>query len=166
MKAMPALLLMSLIINSAAEAQPGRFVVESELIGYWEMIPLPEVDATKVNKVDPWPVAYQWFGFYEDGSLATMGSSEHKPMTRSELEEVFSTPSLKGSRFEYMFDASGFLLVTAAHLPGYEEVWGVNIITEEFKMGEIELRQGDILMTLAGGEDRGIVYMRHLRRLE
>lgn len=166
MRAMPALLLISVMISSAAEAQPGRFAVKSEIIGYWEMIPLPDAEAAKVNKVDPWPVTYQWFGFYENGSLATMGSSEYEPMTREELEGVFSTPLLKDGRFEYVFDPNGFVLVTASHLPDYQEVWGANLITEDFKMGGIELKQGDILMTLAGGEDGGIVYMRHLRRLQ
>jgi hypothetical protein len=90
MKVIPVLLLVSLIIGSAAEAQPGRFAAKSELIGYWEMIPIP--NAAEVNKTNPWPIACQWFGFYEDGTLATMGSSEYKPMTSKDLEEVFSMP--------------------------------------------------------------------------
>ena len=164
MKVFPVLFLMSLIISSAAEAQPGLFAVKSELVGYWEMIPIP--NAAEVNKTNPWPTAYQWFGFYEDGSLATMGSSEYTPMTSKELEEVFSTPSLKKGRFKYAFDPGGFVLVTAPDSPDYEETWGVNVITEETKLGEMEVKPGDILMTLAGGEDGGIVYIRHLRRVK
>ncbi len=165
MKVIPVVLLMSIIVCAAADAQPGRFAVKSELVGYWEMIPLPTSNAAKVNKTNPWPIAYQWFGFYEDGSLATMGSSEYKPMTSKELEEVFSTPLLKNSRFKYAFDPSGFVLVTAPDSPAYEEAWGANVITEEMKLGEMEVKPGDILMTLAGGEDGGIVYLRHLRRV-
>jgi hypothetical protein len=70
---------------------------------------------------------------------------------------------LKNGRFKYAFDPSGFVLVTA---PDYEEAWGVNVITEEMKLGEMEVKPGDILMTLAGGEDGGIVYFRHLRRVK
>lgn len=164
MKVIPVLLLLSLTISSAAEAQPGGFAAKGELVGYWEMIPIP--NAAKVNKTNPWPIAYQWFGFYEDGTLATMGSSEYKPMTSKDLEEVFSKPSLKNGRFKYAFDPSGFVLVTAPDSSDYEEAWGVNVITREAKLGEMEVKPGDILMTLAGGEDGGIVYIRHLRRVK
>ena len=86
-----------------------------------------------------------------------MGASDYKPMTSKELEEVFSAPSLKSSRFKYAFDPSGFVRVTAPDSPEYEEVWGVNVITKEMKLGEIEVQTGDVLMTLAGGKDGGIV---------
>jgi len=156
-------LLAALFISLAADAQPGRFAGKQELVGYWEMIPIP--NAEKINKVNPWPAAYQWFGFYDDGSLATMGSSDYTPMTAKSLEEAFSTPTLKAGRFKYTFAPSGLVLVTAPDSSDYEEAWGVNVITEETKLGEMEVKPGDLLMTLAGGEDGGPVYFRHLRRV-
>lgn len=50
--------LTSLAISVAAGAQPGRFAVKEELVGYWEMVPIP--DAEKMNQVNPWLIAYQW----------------------------------------------------------------------------------------------------------
>ncbi len=150
------------LVASASLAQPGQFATKKDVVGYWEMIPIPA--AKEINQVDPWPMPYQWFAFYEDGTLATMGLSEYEPQTAKSLEEVFII--LKGSRFAWEFEPSGFLMVTSPTISGYQEAWGVNVITEETKLGSMEVKPGDLLMTLAGGEDGGPLYFRHLRRVQ
>ncbi len=117
-----------------------------------------------MNKENPWPSAFQWFGFYEDGSLVTTGSTDYTPVSVKSLEETFSI--LKARGFKYEFAPDGLLVVTAPDSPDYQEVWGVNLITEEIKSGEMDVKPGDLLMSLAGGEDGGPVYFRHLRRVE
>jgi hypothetical protein len=166
MKRSLALLLAVFAVASVAQAQPGRFATKEELVGFWEMIPLPADSAKKLNKVDPWPMTYQWFAFYEDGSFATMTSTDPMSVTAAELEKSFALPVMKEGRFKYTFDPSGFVVVTAPDDPEYQEAWGVNLITQEFKLGDIQVEPGDILMSLAGGEDMGPVYYRHLRRLK
>lgn len=153
---------LGVVVGSATLAEPGRFATRGELIGYWEMIPIP--NAEEINQVDPWPTPYQWFAYYEDGTLATMGSTGYESKTSEELEEIFAI--LRESRFAWEFDQSGFLMVTSPNMPGYQEAWGVNMITVETKLGTIDVKPGDLLMTLAGGEDGGPMYFRHLRRVQ
>lgn len=162
MKQRVLVFVLGVVVASASLGQPGQFATKQDVIGYWEMIPIP--DAEEINKVDPWPMPYQWFSFYEDGTLATMGSSEHESKTTEDLESVFTI--LEDSRFTWEFEPGGFLVVTSPDISGYQEAWGVNVITEERSLGPMEVKPGDLLMTLAGGEDGGPIYFRHLRRVK
>lgn len=57
-------------------------------------------------------------------------------------------------------------MVRNRDIPGYGEAWGVNIATENTTMrGGGEIRPGDLLMGLIDGNNKQLVYYRHLRRL-
>ncbi len=145
-------------IDSQRGDDVGRFAEREEIFGIWEMIPFPDVGL--VNKVNPWPMPYQWFGIYEDGTFVTMMTNEKYSTTRQELEKVFE--EMKPSAMSYQYEG-GMLTVIYPDKPDYVEHWGVNFILRDTTLGSIHVLPGDLLMTLDDGQQ--VVYYRHLRKL-
>ena len=153
----------------AEEDQPGRFAKRNELIGIWRRIPLPEETAKKF--VERWPAPDQWFAFYEDGRVASMMVSGgiDRPLSKKDLEEVLQ--KVEGSKFVY--GDPGGVEITYHDIPKFKELWGVNIFTrahQSARLGNIQFQPGDIMMTLDAttydASKSGIIYIRHLRKVE
>jgi hypothetical protein len=145
--------------RSSVADDPGRFATKDDVIGFWKMLPLKSPE--KVNKVNPWPLPYQWFAFYEDGSLTSMASTEDKVLSRKELAEAFDIVKSSAPRYSW---SNGFMVVTYLSPPSTEH-WGVNIVTSNLELSIGKLQPGDLIMTLAGGSDGGPVYYRILRKV-
>ncbi|OGX06710.1 MAG: hypothetical protein A2Z88_09540 [Omnitrophica WOR_2 bacterium GWA2_47_8] len=138
------------------EEELMRFAQKEDVIGLWEMIPVP----AEFNRVNPWPMPYQWFGFYENGRFSSMMTTESYTLQKQELEEIFAQRKLE---VEYRLEGDWFIL-TYQSLPGHQEYWGINLVLKEATLASsIHILPGDLLMTLEG--DEGIVYYRHLRRV-
>ena len=145
---------------SLAQSEMGGFATKEQLIGFWEMVPL--ANAKSINKVDPWPQPYQWFGFYDDGHVVSMQATEQERYSARELEEAFSVLKSRSPTFKFQ---GGFLVIEYPDIPGHMEFWGLNIFAKSELVGRNEIRKGDIIMSLAGGSDGGPVYYRLLRRV-
>lgn len=140
----------------------GRFAKKEELVGYWKLVPIPSEFAQKVNKVNPWPLPYQWFAIYNDGKMFSYMSSSDKKLKASELEEAFKVIP---ANMTYEFN-SGFMTISYSDVKNIKELWGVNIIKKEVKIkGVAPALPGDIVMSLQGSQKDGVIYYRHLRKL-
>ena len=156
------LLLISLNVVSQDQnnkSSAGGPATAQELIGYWEMIPLPN---PKMNKVNPWPQNYQWFEFTKDGKINSMMSSEYKEYSIQELHTVFEVfpkkrvPNYKVNR--------SFVTIDNPENKNYLEIWGTNIFAKDI---EGIAKKGDLMMTLDDGTQTGkVVYYRLLRRIK
>ncbi|MEP7233674.1 MAG: hypothetical protein ABI778_00130 [Ignavibacteriota bacterium] len=130
----------------------------SELIGFWKKADLP--NEKKMNKVNPWPLKYQWFAFYENGKVYSMMTDEDHDYTSEELKETFSIlPEEKTPN--YILDGQ-FLTIDNKDIKGYQELWGVNLFARDINES---FKKGDLIMTLDGGKE-GIVYYRLLKRVK
>jgi hypothetical protein len=139
--------------KSSAGGPPTR----EQLIGFWKMVEWPNPKSQKVN---PWPLPFQWFAFYEDGRFVSMMNSKDEQTTAAQLNEVFSLfEANKTPKFNHL---GQFIEITNPDIEGYKEVWGINIFTRD--VGEF-VKKGDIVMSLAG-QDGSAIYYRLLRRIE
>ena len=145
--------LVLVVLSIGAQANSvGGVPSPKEIVGYWKMVP---IDKPELNKVNPWPMPYQWFGFYSDGSLVSMGKTENGVYTRDELSSIFA--EVKPSAAKYYWQGE-MLIIQNSGSTNQSEVWGVNIFRKDVRFAKM----GDLIMTLAGGKDGSPVYYRHL----
>jgi hypothetical protein len=141
--------------KSTAGGPPER----SELIGFWKKVNLPNEE--KINKVNPWPLKYQWFAFYENGKVYSMMTNTDSNYTSKELQDIFSilpeetTPN-------YTFDGH-FVTIDNKEIKDYQELWGVNLFAKDVEF----IKKGSLLMTLDDGKRKAnIIYHRLLSRIK
>lgn len=140
----------------------GRFAKKDEIVGCWKLVPIPPEVAQKINKVNPWPLPYQWFAIYNDGRIFSYMSSNDQNLKASELEETFKVIP---ANMTYEFN-SGFMTISYSDLKNIKELWGVNLIKKEVKIkGVAPTLPGDIVMSLQGSQKDGVIYYRHLRKI-
>lgn len=140
----------------AEDSDVGGPPAPSEVLGYWRMIPLSD---PSINEINPWPAPFQWFAFYADGRLVSMAATDDSDYSAQDLEAIFS--KLAKSAPTYRWDGA-FLLVQYRGDDEPRELWGMNI----FRRDTAVSKAGDVVMTLAGGDDGRPVYYRLLRRVE
>ena len=154
------LLVLAVLIGAACAGQPpGRFATTQDVMGFWEMLPLN--NAEHVNKVNPWPLPYQWFGFYEDGTLASMARTERASYSRDQLAAILDVVKASAPKFSW---SKGLMVVRYPSLPWATEYWVVHLNTAGLELQIGKLRPGDLVMTLVDREGKP-VYYRVLRRL-
>ncbi|MCX5863772.1 MAG: hypothetical protein NTW42_01685 [Deltaproteobacteria bacterium] len=145
-----------------SNSEVGRFAKKEEIVGYWKLVTLPHDLSQKINKVNPWPLPYQWFAIYNDGKIFSFMSSKDQVLTAIELDKLCKSIPPNTT---YEFN-SGFLTVSYSDMKNIKELWGVNIIKKEIKIrGVAPALPGDIVMSIQGGPKDGIIYFRHLRKI-
>ena len=165
MKSFTVRVLSLILLVHAASALPaeevaGRTATCEELVGFWKMVPLNDVS---INEVDPWPLPYQWFGFYEDGRMVTMGKTEDVDYSAEALDEVLST--MKESAPIYYCDEP-WLVVEYQDGSGLGESWGKNIFTRRAGLdNKRPFEVGDIVMSLVAVDGGRPLYFRWMRKL-
>ena len=140
-----------------ANEPPGGPPTRAQLIGSWKLIEWPNPDVQKVN---PWPMPYQWFAFYEDGRFLSMMNSNDDDYTKKELDLIFSALPSNSPKFELK---GQFMTVENPEIEGYFELWGMNIFTRDMKQ---VVKKGDLVMSLADPETLEPIYFRLLRKVK
>lgn len=131
-----------------------------EIIGYWKLVSWPGT-LQSMNKINPWPLPYQYFAFYADGQHISIMVSQEETPTPETFDFVKST--FKGKNPTYTW-AQNFIIVTQPEIENYQEIWGMNIIRKS--KPPLPMAEGDIIMSLAGGENGEAVYYRWLTRIK
>lgn len=145
--------------TKTTKSEAGGPATSKELVGFWKMIPLPN---PAVNKLNPWPLAYQWFEFTESGKLYSMMLSDSKEYSSSELAATFKVLS-KDKTPNYKVQGQ-FVIIDNPNTKNYKEIWGTNIFAENI---EGVAKTGDLIMTLDDGSLTGkVIYYRLLRRVK
>ena len=129
-----------------------------QLIGTWKMIKWPK---SEMNKVNPWPLPYQWFYFDENRKVYSMMNSSDDELTSKELIEVFDILPKDGTP---NFELSGqYVTIDNPENKEYQELWGVNLFMKDVGF----VKKGDIVMTLDDGNRNGtVIYYRLLRKVK
>ena len=118
-------------------------------------------ELTAKNTENPWPLPYQYFAIYANGEMfahMSTHATEHTPAALDKLHEMIP------HTVHYAFNADGFMVVTRDDQPDARELWGVNLIAQDFSSGGTEFKKGDLLMSLDDGQGNPI-YRRLLRRI-
>ena len=130
----------------------------SELIGIWKKIALPNEE--KINKTNPWPQKFQWFGFYDNYKVYSMMSDTDNNYSLTDLKEIFnSLPAFKTPNYKL---EGQFLTIDNKEVKDYQELWGVNLFAID--INEF-LKKGNLMMTLDDGAGN-VIYYRLLKRIE
>lgn len=145
----------------------GGHPTEDALYGYWEKVDVPALE----NSVNPWPAKYQWFYFDKNKKIYSMQSNEGTYSGLAELSEIFKTFRAEDVP-NFTYDGE-FLKIDQPRIKGYQEIWGVNQFTQDFK----SIKKGYLIMSLDGGSvlnkssttaqlNGDVIYYRVLRRIE
>ncbi len=149
--------------TSTTDQQFGRYAHEGEIVGFWELVPLPANVFDILNKVNPWPLPFQWFAIYEDGRMYTVMATEDENLSSDALHRTFQDFPFS---LQYEF-RSGFLKVTDPQIENHAEHWAVNIMLRDGSVADVvPVNEGDLILSLQGSREDEVVYYRHLRRLE
>ena len=143
------------------EQDAGGFATQEQIVGIWKLE--YKMSTPFINNADPWPMPYQWFGIYADGTIKTFMTSEAMSPGRKDLEQIFNASM--SVPIKYSFD-QGFMFVQYPDDPSQTYMWGVNYFTESRVIAnEVFIQPGDLMMTLDDGRGN-VAYYRHLRRVE
>lgn len=143
-----------------AEDSRGGFAQPGDVVGYWTMVPMSAELAAK-NVVNPWPLPHQYFAIYANGEMFAHMSTHATDHTPASLDQLHA---MLPKTVHYAFNADGFMVVTRADQPDARELWGVNLLAQDFTSGGTDFKAGDLLMSLDDGQGQ-VVYRRLLRRI-
>lgn len=129
---------------------------KEQLFGVWVMIDIP--NSKEINKVNPWPMPYQWFYFSEEGKFFSMMKTESDFVSAKDLIEVYDVFS-KDQIPNYQYYGQ-VITIDNPEIENYQELWGVNIFTQDYAFA----KKGDLIMTLDDGKGE-VIYHRLLRKL-
>lgn len=132
---------------------------KSQFTGYWQMVQWND-EMKKQNKVNPWPLPYQWFGIYDDGHFYSYMTDKESKISSKELETIFK--SITGN-VTYTYD-KGIMTMSYKGISNYREVWAVTVVTKKHIEKGVEFLPGDLIMSLAN-EKGETQYYRHLRKV-
>lgn len=132
---------------------------KGQMVGYWELVQWND-EMKKQNKINPWPLKYQWFGIFEDGRLYTYMANENGGIGAPQLEKLFSQAQ---ANITYTYDL-GLMKVKYVDFPEINEVWAVAVVTKKTEKNGVEFLPGDLIMSIAN-EKGETVYYRHLRKM-
>ena len=143
-----------------AEDPFGRAATPAEVIGAWERMPYPAAVAKEINRVNAWPLPFQYFLMLEDGRINwIMSRARQIGLTRQGLLETlerlpWNRYKARPGRMEIDYPAS----------PEIRESWRIDIVTRDLLVVGLPHRKGDLVMSLeVGGSE--IIYYRTLRKL-
>lgn len=116
----------------------------------------------EMNKFELYPIKYQWYCFLERGELYTMHSTRDKDYHEEELlKEIKILPSVE----YYSIPMNGIIFVH--HKDAKQKTyWISSLIERNFVLRGVQLRKGDMLMTIRDTETGKDVYYRFLRRID
>ena len=151
-----------LMVSATAHAEDARggFAQPGDVVGYWQMIPM-SAELMAKNVENPWPLPFQYFAIYANGETFAHMSTHATDHTPASLDQLHA---MLPKTVRYAFNADGFMVVTRADQPDAQELWGVNLLAQDFTSGGTDFKAGDLLMSLDDGQGNP-VYRRLLRRL-
>lgn len=127
-----------------------------QLLGVWKLKKLPN---EQMNKVNPWPLPFQWFYFNESGKVYSMMKTEDEEYTAKELIEIFELfPAEKIPNYKL---SGQFITINNPEIENHSELWGGNIFAKDFGLA----KKGDLVMTLDDGNGQ-VIYYRFLEKVE
>jgi hypothetical protein len=139
----------------------SRLATTEDLVGLWKVVPLDHAD--EIDKVNPWPLSYQWFRFSKDGTVRSMMKSKDADYSTDELNKALDVfASVASPRYSW---EQGYLVIRYPNMEAID-VWKVYIYMRNVinnKVGVI--LKGDVMMEMVGEKEHAYVYFRRMRKL-
>lgn len=164
-KALLFLILLAQSICVFAQNKPIYISGSQDMVGCWERIVLNDASMKELNKMEPWPQPYQWYLFYEDGSLITMEASvEMKIGTCKEMMAKLSDKKIT-QNYKWL-GAPGRVLTT--HKDADQNIpWIVSVIDQQIdkKIYGVPIPAGSLVMMIYNPEKQEVIYTRFLKKI-
>ena len=132
----------------------------SALYGCWKRIIFSDAAMRQMNKTEPYPLKHQWYCFLDGGKYQELLSNrdDGKPIE----QKIKFMNAFPGQ--DYSIAANG--IVTINH-PDRKRpaVWITSIVINNIKLWGIELKLGDMLMTIRDPVSNKDVYYRFMRKV-
>lgn len=135
-----------------------RYATQEDVVGTWKMVPF--LHTPKTDKINFWPLPYQWFRFYKDGAVTSIMQSDAANFSANDLESMFESLKVHGPRYSW---DDGIMIISNPD-GGPKEIWEITIFKRDDEINGTHLLKGDILMTLQDSNG-SIIYHRILRKL-
>jgi len=132
----------------------------SALLGCWKRINFSESAMREMNQVEPFPLEHQWYCFLDDGKYQEMLSNRDDGKTieqRLKLMNVFSGQ-------DYSIPSPG--IVAIKHPDRKEQaIWVTSIIIKNITLWGVDLKLGDMLMTMRDPASKKDIHYRFMRKV-
>ncbi len=146
-------------------AEPGnsyhRPCTAGDLVGTWKVVKFRALGTVdKQNQSNSYFHPHQRYQFAADGALKSMTST--RPIDGTAIGVFDRVPHV----ISYRFRSEAQLETTRTDLPGHRELWICHFVTRRVKDAarEVDLRKGDVVMTLLDGRGKAL-YIRQMRRV-
>ncbi len=147
--------------KTSSESGYHRACTASDIVGTWQVVKWrPLVKFSEKDKSSSYFHPHQLYQFTADGTLKSMTST--RPFDSGSSRAFDRVPKV----ISYHFPSNGQLETRRTDSPGHGERWVCHFVTKDVKDAsrQVDLRQGDVVMTLLGREGKPI-FIRQLRRL-
>jgi len=158
------LILLQLVAMSSlalADLTVGDLAKPSQLKGYWKMEEWPANVKNKFNRIpDPWPYRFQWFVYSTENRMYHLTYTAHPnfEITPQYLRDYYE----KGQSSLQYQAKDGFVWVYSGGV--LREVWRVRIAGSAWQGEGINVKRGDLIMSLLNSRGQEVFY-RQLRRI-
>ena|GEM_PF-5723860 len=147
---------------------PVRRATNTDLFGYWELVPESIRIKTNLFRKDPFPSNCQYFFFSEDRDMRSIDmivNDACPSVTVTDFKAAKALPKV----IDWKVESSGNLEITRTDIPNYIESWDVFIATTSFTQSGVTFKPGDLLLFMAqfGQTKRdglGTLYFRQFRK--
>lgn len=148
---------------------PLRHATNTDLFGYWALVPESLKIKTNSFRKDPFPSTCQYFSFAEDRDMRSidMITNDACPsVTAADFKAAKALPRV----IDWKVGPNGMLEITRTDIPNYIESWEAFIATNSFTQSGVTFKPGDLLLYMAqfGQTKRdgiGTLYFRQFRKL-
>lgn len=136
----------------------------SQILGCWQRINFPEPVMKKLNQFELYTVAdeYQYYCFLEEKNFLSMHTNSEAVYSAS---QVMALGKLYPVVEEYSIPNAGIIFIYHKDAK-QKSYWISRLITRDTILAGVELKEGDVLMTLRDVKTGKDIYSRFLRKIK
>jgi hypothetical protein len=158
--------------SQTESAQSIRPATQLDIEGAWQLVGFPENLQPNLLGANPWPSECQWFAYRKDGVFKSLSriTAPCPPLTAASLgaNPLASPANLPDISWEFepaQASGEGYIVISRSDKKSYREIWQADIVQRDFKDGDADFMQGDLILSLVDPKTNRALWFRHLRRI-
>jgi len=154
------LLIFSLPIVSSADEYFEKIKNKDELMGCWKRINFSESAMKMMNQLESVPLEHQWYCFLENGKYWDLYSNQND---RSMAQILSLMTAFPGQDYSIPREGMVFIIHNETNEKMY---WVTSIVVKDVTLWDVDIKQGDVLMTIRNPVTKKDIYYRFMRKLK
>ena len=159
-KILPALVILLIQNISGADEYFEQVKNNGQVVGCWNRINFPESAMKMMNKSEPYPLEHQWYCFLEDGRYFELHSNKDD---NSSIKEKLKMMKIFPGQ-DYSLPREGVILIHHNET-NQNTYWVISTVSKDVKLWGVDIKQGDMLMTIRHRNSEMDMYYRFMRRV-